>query len=463
MRATDPIKPLIPFHMCYQKIFKIALLLMIILTSLPTEAQTEKPATVELKIGDTLPALLIRDFLPARSKSIPAADLYHEGLLIINFWATWCIPCQAELSRLDSLQDKFRGQLHVLSVAYEDSVKVRKFLQSRPDIHTSNLMMITDDKILIKWFKHRFVPHNVWIDSKGVIKAITNGEEINAENIASFLKQSTLSVEVKKDNLNFHWDQPFHLGDSSFAYRSIITPYIDGIGGGDISWGNHRSGMTRYFGFNKAIVDLFWVAFTGNPEYYAVDYRLVKILTKDSIKFFRPAIHGDQPSPTRFKRHKDWDSKYTFCYDLTMPKTPDSLFYAYVQSDLERYFHITCLREYQQMACNVISKSKGKYSLAAYRTTSDSVSTVAIKDHALIISHATVRDLMNKILSTFNSKDNLWLDESGIHFPINLTIPLDRESPVTMTEIRKKLAAYGLRVSQEKRPYPIMVLKDKAI
>jgi thiol-disulfide isomerase/thioredoxin len=436
------------------------LFFVVLFSSLNTHAQTGKVATGELKIGDTIPPIIIRDFLSAKSKTMPVADLYHDGLLIINFWATWCIPCQAELSRLDSLQEQFRGKLTVLSVAYEDSIKVKKFIQSRPDIHTKNLTFITDDKILVKLFKHRFVPHNVWINSKGIIKAITNGEEINAGNIASFLKQGELSVEVKKDNLNFHWDQPFHLGDSSFAYRSIITPYIDGIGGGDVSWGDRISGMTRYFGFNKAIIDLFWVAFTRNPEYYSVDYRLVKVLTRDSIKFFRPTMMGNKASNTRFKRYKDWDSKYSYCYDLMMPKTPDSLFYAYVKSDLERFFNVTCLRKYQKMDCNVISRSTGRFSLSDHRTTPDSVSTIAIKNNTLVISHATVRDLMNKILSTFNAKDNLWLDESGINFPIDLTIAFDNEKPVTMAEIKEKLKDYGLVISQQKRPYPIMILKD---
>ncbi|HQY42690.1 MAG TPA: TlpA disulfide reductase family protein [Paracoccaceae bacterium] len=49
-----------------------------------------------------------------------AADLapYRDKVLLVNFWATWCAPCRAELAALDRLQGELGGETFaVMTVA----------------------------------------------------------------------------------------------------------------------------------------------------------------------------------------------------------------------------------------------------------------------------------------------------------------------------------------------------------
>ena len=49
-----------------------------------------------------------------------AADLapYRGKVLLVNFWATWCAPCRAELAALDRLQGELGGETFaVMTVA----------------------------------------------------------------------------------------------------------------------------------------------------------------------------------------------------------------------------------------------------------------------------------------------------------------------------------------------------------
>jgi thiol-disulfide isomerase/thioredoxin len=54
--------------------------------------------------------------------------------LIINFWATYCGPCKAEIPMLNDLVQKYRGEhLTVLGVSYDDAPSdIQKFLQTTP-------------------------------------------------------------------------------------------------------------------------------------------------------------------------------------------------------------------------------------------------------------------------------------------------------------------------------------------
>jgi thiol-disulfide isomerase/thioredoxin len=52
-----------------------------------------------------LPALAFRDAAGA-PKSL--AD-WHGRTILLNLWATWCVPCRKEMPALDALQDKLHG------------------------------------------------------------------------------------------------------------------------------------------------------------------------------------------------------------------------------------------------------------------------------------------------------------------------------------------------------------------
>ncbi|HUR81408.1 MAG TPA: TlpA disulfide reductase family protein [Thermoanaerobaculia bacterium] len=75
---------------------------------------------------------------PAAAPAFVARDLDgHEltpaslrgKVVIVNFWATWCPPCRAEIPDLVALQEKYRDHLQVIGIS-EDEISpelVRKF------------------------------------------------------------------------------------------------------------------------------------------------------------------------------------------------------------------------------------------------------------------------------------------------------------------------------------------------
>jgi thiol-disulfide isomerase/thioredoxin len=62
-------------------------------------------------------------------KVLSSASL-HGKVVIVNFWATWCPPCRAEIPDLIALQEKYRDRLQIIGVS-EDEIapeEVRRFV-----------------------------------------------------------------------------------------------------------------------------------------------------------------------------------------------------------------------------------------------------------------------------------------------------------------------------------------------
>jgi len=83
----------------------------------PAAATDEAPLIQLLKEPVDVPAFTVRDI---DGKTISLADLKGK-VVLVNFWATWCPPCRAEIPDLVKLQDKYRDKLVVLGIS-EDEV-----------------------------------------------------------------------------------------------------------------------------------------------------------------------------------------------------------------------------------------------------------------------------------------------------------------------------------------------------
>jgi thiol-disulfide isomerase/thioredoxin len=76
--------------------------------------------------GGATPPLVLRD-LDGREVRL---DAYRGRTVIVNFWATWCAPCVAEMPSIMLLREKYAKQgLEVIGVNLQENVaRIRPFL-----------------------------------------------------------------------------------------------------------------------------------------------------------------------------------------------------------------------------------------------------------------------------------------------------------------------------------------------
>ncbi len=112
----------------------------------------------------SVPDLIIKD---EAGNSLTLNDFKGQSLLV-NFWATWCVPCRVEMPELDALQaakgnDDFKVIL--VSVDRGGLAASRKFLN---DIGIQNLALYYDEKgTLARKMKTIGYPSTILINKAG--------------------------------------------------------------------------------------------------------------------------------------------------------------------------------------------------------------------------------------------------------------------------------------------------------
>ncbi len=87
----------------------------------PTEpkfdAASGERATVRLFRNPVeVPAFTARDL---DGRTLASRD-WRGKVVVVNFWATWCPPCRAEIPTLIAMQEKYRDHLMILGISEDD-------------------------------------------------------------------------------------------------------------------------------------------------------------------------------------------------------------------------------------------------------------------------------------------------------------------------------------------------------
>ena len=99
----------------------------------------------------------------------------HGKVVLLNFWASWCEPCQAEAPLLERAQPQLeRHDATVLGVTYEDASPDSEAFVRRFHITYPSLRDATGE--FARSYGTRQVPESFLIDRRGRIVAISRGE-----------------------------------------------------------------------------------------------------------------------------------------------------------------------------------------------------------------------------------------------------------------------------------------------
>jgi len=86
--------------------------------------------------------------------------------IIVDFWATWCLPCKKAIPELNKLAEKFKKDIVVIGISNESPERIKAM--KNPII---NYYIASDPQMrMMKEIQVKGIPHVIVIDPKGIVR-----------------------------------------------------------------------------------------------------------------------------------------------------------------------------------------------------------------------------------------------------------------------------------------------------
>ena len=149
---------------------------LVALTSVAAVADSAAATPVDVAATAPLAGNAAPDFmrtdLDGKSRALSA---YRGKVILLNFWATWCEPCLAEIPRFSAWQQRYGPSgLQILGVAMDDELEAVRQLVHRD--HLAYPVIMGDAQLGQLYGGILGLPLSYLIDAQGRIVARYRGE-----------------------------------------------------------------------------------------------------------------------------------------------------------------------------------------------------------------------------------------------------------------------------------------------
>jgi peroxiredoxin len=142
------------------------LILGLALAGVLATAQGAAPAAGGAELGQPAPDFTLPDLA---GKPVRLAGFRGQKTVLLNFWATWCVPCREEMPTLERLSRERRGSLVVLGINVDvvGKDKVQAFVR---ELGLTFPILLDPETVVGKRYRVRALPTSFLIDRDGVLR-----------------------------------------------------------------------------------------------------------------------------------------------------------------------------------------------------------------------------------------------------------------------------------------------------
>jgi len=135
---------------------------------------------------EAAPSLDLRDLKGAPHK----LEEYRGKPVVLNFWATWCVPCAAEMPLLNEMQKRYQDRVLFIAASIDDddrTPQIEVFIKKHQGDALTVMMGATLDT-LQDFGVQQVMPGTVFIDAEGNI----------VDRLSGALKRAELQQRLRK-------------------------------------------------------------------------------------------------------------------------------------------------------------------------------------------------------------------------------------------------------------------------
>lgn len=393
-------------------------------------------------------------FSPAREKG---------NWLLLHFFSMGCVSSFNSLRKLDSLHRLREVPLTVVLIGRMDKVG-----PGNPDIREEYRqfqekyrlsMPVGYSASLFNELGIQSAPYSVLVDPTGVVRATFYVNLISQEALIGFIegRLSVLTGDDPREHASqqhepFDFRKPLLLNGNggpadAFLFRSILTPALPQGAPNPVA-------IQRGFGnsiqfINAPIRDLLYVAFGDTVSKYP------KIQPTSYGKYY--------PAPVWEFALSAADSQQflhnLYCYSLQVPVPRPHPFWMQqiMQADLQQFFGIRVQVEEREMPCYVLRLLVPKAKLISKGGPSkDGQQAMGRVELQNVPMRALVQSLWGRY-----QQDTVFIDETGIHEPIDITYSTLVTDP--LPEAIASLKQQGISVELTTRRMKVFVVRKDAL
>lgn len=153
-----------------------------------------------LKIGDKAPEFKVDGWLKGSPQT-----LGNGNITVVEFWATWCLPCRNAIPHLSLLAKKYKGKVNFVGVNVHESnpkdykTKSPALVKEFGDKMDYNVAFDSTGKMWDNWIEAaqcNGIPSTFLIDAGGKIAWIGHPDDLN--NVIERLLDGKLDIEEEK-------------------------------------------------------------------------------------------------------------------------------------------------------------------------------------------------------------------------------------------------------------------------
>jgi cytochrome c biogenesis protein CcmG/thiol:disulfide interchange protein DsbE len=133
------------------------------------------PAPVGGAVGERAPDYRVLNI--ATGDSVSVRSDYRGHVTLVNIWATWCLPCRAEMPSMEQVYQDYKDRGFRIAAVSVDAGSSRKVVEFGEELGLTFDLLHDASGGIQQSFRTLGVPQSFLLDRDGVIRWVELGEE----------------------------------------------------------------------------------------------------------------------------------------------------------------------------------------------------------------------------------------------------------------------------------------------